>query len=683
MKEQDLINSINQQLPDNQQRRIKAENTRIVLGNFLAYTKDNFATKEELSEYGSSAIVGIYDDTKLPTDYPLFDANKVNRFIVNTEGIGPFISPAAWGSITVNFSDIENNEVFFIYESDGSWKKYVKRVKGDPGADGDDGANGTATYNDWQPTSYLQDAQVFHEGTIYEVTDPSGATASDIPGDSPKWAIKVMGDLPQSKVLPVPDFIADHDFVFPGGAVASDSIYYDPLNKVVKGDKIKAVSIYIETNYQNGGTIQIVALDMNENVIDTHTASGLVEGVNTVNWSASFDQDVYIGIKSTDSRLAQDLTLYPGFTYPTRYTLNNGVSWINGVYPLGIEVHVDDYSQTAKGMATAALDMITTKDDTELQNKLAAGGLVILDAGKEYIVNSTIIPKPGTRIIGNGAILKFGTGVTKIFDINGIDDIFIRDVAFIGSETLYASAGAPNYGVAGPAEIPDDVKNMIGIGSEIAIELNDVKRINIFNCRFLQITGHGIKATSFNKGYTDGVKIKDNYFFNNFNGIHFSSEAEYSQISGNTISYNQIGIYDTSGNNTFIGNNVDGNRCNIFLGAGTNDAHGSLVGGTVNHASKWGILTMDVANGFAFSGFQTWFAPIRIIRSKGVIVSGSFIASKMEFEGNNASPGRNYVHGCIFNADVEENYNGQTSHVVLRNNISKEGSRSTINNNLD
>lgn len=682
MNEQELINSINQQLPDNQQRRIKAENTRNVFGNFLAYTKDNFATKEELSEYGSSAIVGIYDDTKLPTDYALFDANKVNRFIVKTDGVGPFTSPAAWGSITVNFNDIENNEVFFIYETNDTWKKYVKRVKGDAGIDGLDGANGTATYNDWQAISYVQSAQVFYQGSVWQVTDSAGATATDIPGQSGKWSVKVMGDLPQSKVLPVPDFIADHDFVFPGGAAASDSIYYDPLSKVTKGNKIKSVSIYVETNYQNGGTIQIVALDMNENVITTHNASGLLEGVNSVAWSTSFDQDVYIGVKSTDSRLAQDLTLYPGFTYPTRYSLNNGASWVNGVYPLGIEVHTEDYSETAKGKATIALELITTKDDAELQNKLAAGGLVILDAGKEYIVNSTIIPKPGTRIIGNGAILKFGTGVTKIFNIDGIDDVIISDVHFVGSETLYTGS-APNYGVDGPAETPDDVKNMLGIGSEIAIELNDVKRISIFNCRFLQITGHGIKATSFNKGYTDGVKIKDNFFFNNYNAIHFSAEAEYSQITGNTIAYNQIGVYDASGNNTFVGNNIDGNRCNFYLGAGVNDAHGSLVGGTLNHASKWGILTQDVANGFVFSGIQCWFAPIRVIKSKGILFSGSHIASVMQFEGNNASPGRNYVNGCTFSSDVEENYNGQSSHVVLRNNISKEGTRPSINNNLD
>lgn len=689
MNEQDLINSINQQLPDNQQRRIKAENTRIVLGNFLAYTKDNYATKEELSEYGSSAIVGIYDDTKLPTDYPLFDANKVNRFIVNTESIGPFISPASWGSITVNFSDIENNEVFFIYESDGSWKKYTKRVKGNPGADGDDGANGTATYNDWQATSYLQDAQVFHEGTIYEVTDPAGAKASDIPGESDKWAIKVMGDLPQSKVLPVPDFIADHDFVFAGGAVAVNSIYYDPLNKVVKGDKIKAVSIYIETNYQNGGTIQIVALDMNENVITTHNVSGLLEGVNTVSWSASFDQDVYIGIKSTDSRLAQDLTLYPGFTYPTRYTLNDGVFWVNGVYPLGTEVHIDDYSETTKGLANKAIYILNTST-TQINAKLKAGGVVNLDSGKEYILDDLKGLKSGTIIHGNFATIKMAPGGSDFLEIIGKEDIDLNNIFFRGTQVQYPNP-APSYGVVGPVASITDVRNKTGKGTERALHMDAVSRIKIDGCRFLNLNGIGFDARNFNSDFKFGIKIVDSYFFNCYQGFDFYEFAEYSTIVNTNINYCQIAVSITSGNMDLTSCRMDGNSVGLYISQNAsipdnNHAHGAIRGGSFNHNSLYGILVDGIYHGFNLADFNCWSAPVHIENSRGVALSDAKIVAPVTVSGMGTGPGfygKNSIIGCQLESPVSRGTDGIDSHVILRDNYAwRSGSALDFNNTL-
>lgn len=473
---------------------------------------------------------------------------------------------------------------------------------------------------------------------------------------------------PVKVTLPSASFLADYTFTYP---VDSGSLYYDPKTKLPKGNKLTEVRISIPT-YYGADTIQIVAISLNETIIETIPVAGIIDGLNSIAITRTFDQDVYIGVRANATRIGLDVSKYDdGLRYAVRYQKDGETFWRDGVYPMGLQIITEDYSQTTVGKFKRIFSELSTDDTAELTAKIARGGLINLEPGRIYtIINPILIKKPCT-INGNGAILQ---SAGTMFNINKVEGVKIRDTDFRGFLEPYA---AENYAVAGPLNVPENVRNLLGIGNEIAIEMDDIRRINIDGCHFSMLSGHGIKAKNFNADYQYGIKVNNNYFFNNYSAIHLSNQAEYSQYNGNTISRCQIGIYNDAGNNTFANNDISGNRCCFYLGGGYNNAHGNLNGGSINHASKWGILAEDVSQGFVFKGFENWGAHSEIYRSKGILISGAQIHSNLTVIGNHAVPGRNAVSGCMINGEI---FN-QSTFLVLDGNIGFEGAKPSINNN--
>lgn len=173
MNEQDLVNLINLELPDNKTRRIAAESVRNVFQGTKNYVKENFATKEQMAQYAASAIVGVYDSTKVPQDYALFDDNATNRFIVK-ETAG-FTTSADWGSITITTQQLEDNEVHLYYGASDGWKLLLmaKPADGEPGQDGKTILNGTGT-----PSSGLgSDGDFYIDTAAQKIYGPKTAGA--------------------------------------------------------------------------------------------------------------------------------------------------------------------------------------------------------------------------------------------------------------------------------------------------------------------------------------------------------------------------------------------------------------------------------------------------------------------------------------------------------------------------
>lgn len=82
-------------------------------------------------------------------------------------------------------SGVQRNEVIFEITNGVTEKKVYAKV-------GNDGANGTATIPQWVAGSYSPDAIIIYDFVQYIA--PSGAIATDIPGESSKW-IKLNLDL--------------------------------------------------------------------------------------------------------------------------------------------------------------------------------------------------------------------------------------------------------------------------------------------------------------------------------------------------------------------------------------------------------------------------------------------------------------------------------------------------------
>lgn len=123
MNEQDLINQINGQLPDNKNRQIKASSVRSVFNSVNEHLKHEYATKEQMDLYASSGIIGVYDSSKIPSDYSLFDSSKINRFIV-ASNVG-FSSSSDWGSLSFTTQELKINEAYLIRETSGVWLKHL------------------------------------------------------------------------------------------------------------------------------------------------------------------------------------------------------------------------------------------------------------------------------------------------------------------------------------------------------------------------------------------------------------------------------------------------------------------------------------------------------------------------------------------------------------------------------
>lgn len=491
--------------------------------------------------------------------------------------------------------------------------------------------------------------------------------------------IKTVGEeLPNVSTLPYAGFINSYSFVYPA-PTEINSIYYDPLDVVEIGNKLSSIDIYIPTNYSNGGIITIVALSANEVVLETHQATGLVEGLNSITWNKQFTEKVFIGVLANDARLAQDVSRYPQFSYPVRRKLLDE-EWEDFVYPLGIEIMVEDYSETTKAIANKAIYIINTAT-SQINAKLAAGGVINLDSGKEYIIDDTKVLKSGTIINGNKAILKFAPGLNKMFELNDREDVASHYCEFQGNYPTLPNTGA-NYSVAGSINTIQNLKDKLDIGTEIVFNMEKVGSIDIIGNKFKNISAYGIIGKEFNADYLAGVAIERNIFQYGYLGLELSEKAEYCRIANNVFAFNQINIWNAAGNNSFLNNKINGARVNFYAGPGYNAGHGEVTGGSLNHAALAGIVTEGLEHGFEFGNISNWGAHIYIIDCQGVHIKGSRVNSNIYVEGaygpeplsgQGAVVRRNKVSGCFIAGEIFENWNGKESYLCAENNTSPRG----------
>jgi len=231
----------------------------------------------------------------------------------------------------------------------------------------------------------------------------------------------------------------------------------------------------------------------------------------------------------------------------------------------------------------------TTDDTTAFQNAINSGKPVVLGKATYYISAPLNVTNNRT-IVGYGyeSKIKTTTNMSCIL-IQGSNN-YISGVSFVGS----------GKGVVGKEE-------QIGINIFGNVGLTDNFNKNVIdNCFFTDMSGSGFYGKQVVGTYHEGNTVSNCVAFNCTQGFYLDLRFEYTNVNSCKASNCNIGGRIRGGNNNFSNCNFSDNLYNIYLESGSNDGHGSFVGGQLNHAEVNNILSNGIALGYTFNGTQIY-----------------------------------------------------------------------------
>ena len=178
---------------------------------------------------------------------------------------------------------------------------------------------------------------------------------------------------------------------------------------------------------------------------------------------------------------------------------------------------------------------------------------------------------------------------------------------------------------------------------------------DIYNCTFEDISGTpaqngggGIYLTNIATGSSDGGRIGLNYYKNCNGGLVFASRSEYVTVMGGSAGGCNTGLCIGSGNIYVSGFVAHNNAIGYDIISGTNDGHGSIVGGSANHNTTYNLRIKDVENGFVFSGTQFYQGHILVDNTLATNFIGCHVVAGSGGDYNMTIQNGAYAHfvGC-------------------------------------
>ena len=332
-------------------------------------------------------------------------------------------------------------------------------------------------------------------------------------------------------------------------------------------------------------------------------------------------------------------------------------------------------------------ELMAAKDGTfgDLQDYLnnSTNKDIYIPAGT-YVCENLTIPN-GTRIHGvpGVTIFKLNSGGDAIINLtSSSSDITIEGIKFVGNNELAESYLA--------AMSIADIRSRSGEGTENGIYCTGyAKRIVIKDCEFVDFGGCGIKLNgNFELGtYKDYFKILNCSFISNWCGLMLDVRSEFNTVIGCSFNYNQIGAFVAGGNNTFTGCRFERNGTGFVVSgtvANQNDSHGSVTTSTFNHCIGYAIASVDINNGYTFTGCH-------VFDGQGIVIANSigfsFVGGEVVCPITIADPrfdGYNMFASNIFHTSYNGGtFEGDTSRLSLHGNRFKnQNDNSSINNHV-
>jgi len=266
------------------------------------------------------------------------------------------------------------------------------------------------------------------------------------------------------------------------------------------------------------------------------------------------------------------------------------------------------------------------------------------------VLEQTVSIPENRFIVGDGsAKLILGPGVNKGLYLNASYNTIL--------EGFKISGECPQLDIQGTSILPDrlDINTNVGRGTKQGVHVIQGNGVIIKGVTFENFDAEGflLEQTGANGTlplrFIKGLSMSDCFGRNCYKAFETANTGEYSRFSNIKAIHSVVGFSVRSGNITVSNGQFEQNSIGTHVGSGSNNAHGSFVGGTFNHNYLRGILVTDITNGHIFSGCNFFDGHMEIYNSIGVCITGSLIASEITAT-LNASQG-SMISSNIFRSD--------------------------------
>lgn len=255
--------------------------------------------------------------------------------------------------------------------------------------------------------------------------------------------------------------------------------------------------------------------------------------------------------------------------------------------------------------------------------------------------NSTTIPN--SSIVGNTTIKR---------DIRSSNFVTISKTVY--SVRLCVSTSVTNSGNNSGTWSNINITKCGG-KSGISCSNGPFRYCNISNCRFKWFDCAGIIFDNTGVSAENHVLVSDCDLFENNVGIYVRKDSEYNRFTNCCCNINYYGILNRGGNNYFINCGLDKNKINIQVDniEGSNWAHSSIVGCSINHAgnnSGYGLIIKGTGQ-MIINGCNFYYSKILLENTNGNVISscGFGRQSNIEIIGGKCS----IFSNCMFRSATD------------------------------
>lgn len=288
--------------------------------------------------------------------------------------------------------------------------------------------------------------------------------------------------------------------------------------------------------------------------------------------------------------------------------VDNGVTF-SGITGYWIRVGVNNNAVNV--LWYGAIPNDGSNDNAAFTAAIATSRAVYVPDGT-YLITSSQTLNDNQTIYGNGntSVLQTTTA-NNIQIINMGNYCTVRDLKFLGSgkgsTTPYVSLN----------------------GTQIAIRMLSKSRGLVSNCLFQNMGGAGFYCQTTANVSHEGTTVIGCQADSCYNGFYSGTGGEYINYIACRAFKCDYGATFLGGNNKFNSGTLDNNQTGVrIISDRGNDAHGEVVGSTINHCYQYSVSIDSTLNSFLFAYNMMYYGKINIKKVvNGVVFEGNDIAS--------------------------------------------------------
>lgn len=270
-----------------------------------------------------------------------------------------------------------------------------------------------------------------------------------------------------------------------------------------------------------------------------------------------------------------------------------------------------------------------------------------------YVPDGTFLITTSQTLFDNQSI--YGNGISSILQTTTANNIQIinvgnygtvRDLFFLGSgkgtTTKYVSVNS----------------------TQIGVRILSKSRCTISNCTFQYLGGAGFYCQTTANVAHEGSTVIACQADTCFNGFYSGTGGEYINYVACRAYRCDYGVTFLGGNNKFNSGTVDNCQTGIrIISDRGNDAHGEVVGSTINHSYDYSITMDSTLNSFLFAHNMIYYGKMSFKKTEnGAVLDGNDIASTDTLFMNSAK-NINFVNNRFLSVlpQLMKNWNGSAN----------------------